>query len=101
MLSAYIAALQAYDKQSKDKGKQKGSKRPHFDGWDQALQSAELAQTKFREAEGRRKAGDTTSSDLTVNVALVALQTSTGAVPNMYESDLIMKYWDDDEVGKT
>jgi hypothetical protein len=74
MLSAYIAGLRAYYKRSKYKGKEQSSKRPSFDGWDKALKSAEVAQTKFREAEGQRKAGDTTSSDGTVQVALDALQ---------------------------
>ena len=118
MLSAYIAGLKAYRVRSKDKGKKQGAKRPSLDGWDQALQSAELARTRFREAEGQRKDGDIHSADMTVNGALVALHMryyfhssarlishpffclSTGAVPTMYKSDLIMMGWDDEEVGK-
>ena len=85
------------------------------------LQLAELARTRFREAEGQRKDGDIDSADMIVNGALVALHTryyshssallishpfvpflylSTGAVPTIYKSDLIMTGWDDEEVGK-
>jgi hypothetical protein len=114
MLSAYIAGLKAYHNRSNDRGKQ----RPSFDAWDRALQSAELAQINFREAETQRKGDDIASADVTVNKALVALKTryyfhsyagliyhsllrfSTGAVSTIYTTDLIMNYWDDDEVGK-
>jgi hypothetical protein len=85
------------------------------------LQSAELAQTHFREAETQREGDDSiTSADVTVNRALVALRTryyfhsstrliyhsllrlclSTEAVQTIYTTDLIMKNWDDDKVGK-
>ena len=118
MLSAYITGLNAYHNRSNARGKQEGSKRPSFDGWDRALQSAELAQTNFRKAETQRKGGDIASADVTVNGALDALRTryyfhsyagliyhsllhlSTGAVSTIYTTDLIMNYWDDDEVGK-
>ena len=118
MLSAYIAGLKAYHDGSNDRGKQQGLQTPRFDAWDIALQSAELAQTNFREAETQRKGGDITSADVTVNGALVALRTryyfhssarliypsllclSTGAVSTIYTTDLIMNYWDDNEVGK-
>jgi len=100
MLSAYIAGLKAYHNRSNDRGKQEGSKRLSFGAWDRALQSAELARTNFREAETQRKGGDITSADVTVNGALVALRTSTGAVSTIYTTDLIMNYWDDNEVGK-
>jgi len=118
MLSAYIAGLKAYHNRSNDMGKQEGLKRPSLDAWDRALQSAELAQTNFREAESQRKGGDIASADVTVNGALAALRTryyfhssarliyhsllclSTGAVSTIYTTDLIMNYWDDDEVGK-
>jgi len=100
MLSAYIAGLKAYHNRSNDMGKREGSKRPSFDAWDRALQSAELAQTNFREAESQREGGDIASADVTVNGALAALRTSTGAVSTIYTTDLIMNYWDDDEVGK-
>jgi hypothetical protein len=75
MLSAYIAGLNAYYNHSKDKGEKQGSKRPSLDGWDKALQLAELAQSKFREAEDQRKSGDVISADATVQRALEALQT--------------------------
>ena len=75
MLSAYIAGLKAYYNRSKDKGEKQGSMRPSLYGWDEALQSAELAQTKFREAEHHRKDGDIDSADGTVDRALLALQT--------------------------
>ena len=39
------------------------------------LQLAELARTRFREAEGQRKDGDIDSADMTVNGAFVALHT--------------------------
>jgi hypothetical protein len=118
MLSAYIAGLKACYNKSKDKGEKEGSTRPSLDGWDKALQSAVRAREIFREAEDQRKDGDIDSADVTVNKALVVLQTryyfhlsarliyhcllclSTGAVPTMYKSDLIMVDWDEDDVGK-
>jgi hypothetical protein len=78
MLSAYIAGLEAYHGRSKERGKQEGLKRPSFDAWDSALQTAQFAQTKFREAEAQRKAGDITSADLTVKKALDELSTRYG-----------------------
>lgn len=75
MLSAYIAGLKAYHDQSKDKGEKQGSQRPSLDGWDKALQSAELAQKKFREAEGQRRSHDFVSADATSQGAFEALQT--------------------------
>jgi hypothetical protein len=118
MLSAYIAGLKAYYNRSEEKGKKQGSKRPSLDGCDRALQSAERALAAFREAEGQREGGDLDSADVTVDQALLALQErykfyssarlinhsllslSTGAVPTVYTSDLIMKDWDDVEVRK-
>jgi hypothetical protein len=100
MLSAYIAGLQAHYTRSEEKGNKQGSKRPSLDGWDRALQSAKHALAAFREAEGQRKAGDIGSADATVGEALLALHESTGTVPTIYQSDLIMMHWDDSEVGK-
>ncbi|KIL56851.1 hypothetical protein M378DRAFT_172333 [Amanita muscaria Koide BX008] len=106
MLSAYIAGLKAYYQseayyvQSEAKARELGLKRPSSDGWDRALQSADRALAGFREAEVQRKDDDLDSADATVEQALLALQESTGAVPNFYESDLIMKDWDDVEVRK-
>jgi hypothetical protein len=118
MLSAYIAGLKAYYNRSEEKGKKQGSKRPSLDGCDRALQSAERALAAFREAEGQREGGDLDSADVTVDQALLALQErykfyssarlinhsllslSTGAVPTVYISDLVMKDWDDVEVRK-
>ena len=118
MLSAYIAGLKAYQKRSKENGEKEGSKRPSLDGWDRALQSAELARKKFRQAEDERAKDEIAAADVTVKGALIELQTryyflssarpmyhylpylSTDAVPNIYKSDFIMKDWDDDAVGK-
>jgi hypothetical protein len=118
MLSAYIAGLRAYQQRSKKKGEKEGSKRPSLDGWDRAFQLAELARQQFRQAEDERAKGDIASADVTVKGALIELKTrcsfhlsarliyhyllylSTEAVPNMYKSNLIMKDWDDDAVGK-
>jgi len=99
MLSAYIAGLKAYQQRLKEKGKEEGSKRPSFDGWDRALQSAELARKRFRQAEDERAKDEIAAADVTVEGALNELQTSTDAVPNnRYKNDLIMKDWDDDAV---
>jgi hypothetical protein len=73
MLSAYIAGLQAYYNRSEGKGKKLGSKRPRFDGWDRALQSATRALAAFRKAEGQRQAKDIDSADAIVEEALLAL----------------------------
>ncbi|KAF8233174.1 hypothetical protein L208DRAFT_1268124, partial [Tricholoma matsutake] len=100
MLSAYIAGLTAYYDRSEDKGKNQGSKRPSLHGWDRALQSAKRALAAFREAEDQREGGDLDSADTIVDEALLALQESTGAVPTVYTSDLIMKDWDNVEVRK-
>jgi hypothetical protein len=118
MLSAYIAGLKAYYNRSEEKGKKQGLNRPSLDGWDRALPSAERALAAFREAEGQRKGSDIDSADATVDQALLALQErykfypsarliyrslhcfSTGAVPTIHKSDLIMKDWDDVEVRK-
>lgn len=115
MLSAYIAGLKVSYKQSLEIGKQ-GLKRPSLDGWDKALPLAERALAAFWEAEGQRKTSDLDSADATVDQALLALQEryefysslinhsllflSTGALLIYYTSQLIMKGWDDIEVGK-
>jgi hypothetical protein len=118
MLCAYVSGLKAYHEQSKGRVEKQGSKRPSFDGWDEALKSAEDALAIFRKAEGERQAGDVDSADTSVQEALRLLLKryyfqssarfiyhsllclSTGAVPTLYESDLIMTGWDDDEVRK-
>jgi hypothetical protein len=79
---------------------------------------AELARQQFRQAEDERAKGDIASADVTVKGALNELKMrysfhssarliyhyllylSTEAVPNIYKSNLIMKDWDDDAVGK-
>ncbi|KAF5383287.1 hypothetical protein D9615_004801 [Tricholomella constricta] len=97
MLSAYFAGLQAYYNRSEE-GKKQYHKRLSSDELDRAIQPAQRALAAFREAEGLRKAGDIVSADATVEEALLALHESTGAVPSIYESTLIMRGWDDDEV---
>ncbi|KAF5383286.1 hypothetical protein D9615_004800 [Tricholomella constricta] len=99
MLSAYIAGLQA-EYHLEEKRKKQFSERPSSSshGLDRAIQSAQRALAVFREAEGQRKAGYLDSADATVEEALRALHESTGAVPSMYESTLIMRDWDANEV---
>jgi hypothetical protein len=74
MLCAYISGLKAYHTASKVKGKKEGSKRPSFDGWDQALHSAEKALRMFREAEILRQNGDPSCTDTYAQEALSVLQ---------------------------
>ncbi|KAF8346122.1 hypothetical protein F5887DRAFT_1184819 [Amanita rubescens] len=96
MLSAYIAGLKA------EKGKEHGSTQDptSLDGWDLALRSADRALAAFRAADVQRERGDLDLADATVDQGLHALQESTGAVSTFYESNLIMKDWDDAEVRK-
>jgi hypothetical protein len=112
MLCAYISGLRAYHTSNVD-GESQG---PNFDEWDQALNSAEKALKIFREAESLRRNGDPGYADTSVQEALCALQEryylqsspysilksllclSTGCIPTIYKSDLIMTGWDDDQV---
>ncbi|KAF9505804.1 hypothetical protein BS47DRAFT_1385816 [Hydnum rufescens UP504] len=90
MLRGYIAGLEAYEKQSKAIGDKQGSKRSSLDGWDQAHKSAQDALAMFRNAEDQRRGGDVYSANTTVKEAILMLNRSTGAVPTMYHSELIM-----------
>lgn len=74
MLSAYIVGLKAHYKQSEEKEKRQGSKRPRFNRPDRALQSAEDALEAFRTAEGQCKDGDLDGADETAKVALLSLR---------------------------
>lgn len=117
MLSAYISALNAYHDRSALTGKREGVKRPSFDGWDQALKSAEDALATFRKAEAQRKDGDVDSADMSVQEGLSLLHEryylhstysirhpllclSTGAVSTVYKSKLFMTGWDEEQVKK-
>ena len=111
MLCAYISGLKAYHERSRGRGEKEGSKRASFDGWDQALKSAGDALTTFRATESLRHKGDL---DFAVQEALCALQKryhlhlrqysllclSSGAIPILYSTKLIMTGWDDDQVRK-
>jgi len=98
MLCAYISGLTAYHGRSKVRGEKQGSKRPSFDKWDEALKSAQDALMICRTAESQRRNGDLDSADASVQEGICALQKSTGAVPTLYVSSLIMTGWDDDRV---
>jgi hypothetical protein len=109
MVGAYIAGLKAYRDHSDKMGKKEGSKRPSWDNWHEALQWAEFALEAFRMAEDRRVAGDIKGADTAVEQDGLELEAryfnfsaslrdhisslSTGAIPSMYKSDLIMPSW--------
>jgi len=100
MLNAYISALSAYRHRSASTGERKGLKRPSTDGLDQALKFAEDALKKFRTADSQRKDGNIDSADTSVLEGFHLLHESTGAVPTVYKSKLIMTGWDENEVNK-
>jgi hypothetical protein len=115
MLSAYIAGLKVYRDLSDKRGKKEGSMSPSLDNWHQAHQWAERALEAFRKAEDLRVAGDIDGADTAVERGLdlfwrrgisIPLRVygyhisslSTGAMPKMCMSDLIMPSRDEEEV---
>jgi len=77
VLCAYIFGLKAYHERSKAKGEKHGSKRPSrpsFNGWDQALKSAQDALEMFRKADAQRQDGDVDQADVSVEEALALLK---------------------------
>jgi hypothetical protein len=75
-------------------------RRPSFDGWGQALKSAEDALVTFREADSQHMGGDVGFANASIKDALLELHNSTEAIPTMYRSDFIMTGWDNHQIGE-